>query len=485
MILRTCSSLILTAVLSIGLSACGATEDYETSNGSILWSDYKGFYSRTFSPDTGVYGMEALDNDLGNGQRAHNIVRTDFDGKREIIATVEPIIPMDIGQTILLVKDEEEERIVVVGAAYSSDKTGFSTVQVTSIDTTTINISSYTLYVSNTLFDATYVQFYGLAQDYGGRLIVRIGADAYEISPSGLSLFRPGNTPEGLDIPDIPEGTTRTVVSGLSQGMYVRIDYAEPETRPEDYRYTSATVSAYDEEYNLIWREELEHDSPLNYYYFSGDAGTRFNDVGLWRGIKHDWNGDGCKNFFTTISETGLGDIQKIKCDETTIYTTDESFYFKYEQLAEDNAFLISKMNLDNEIIEDYTFQYDPSVDSADLITIRLLDNGKLYVKFETFKDTTSSTTPENADEDFERQTTILILNEDLSLFSEIPIIKYRKVYRIYNYLPFFGYVHHYSDSTPDIGINDVNMSNENDIIFWGQINIKSRIISSRMGAIH
>lgn len=495
MILRTYSSLILIAVISIGLSACGGTEDYETSNGSILWSDYESNNHRLrFSPDTGFYQMESVEGaSLDSHEKAHNIVKIGFDGKREIIATVEPSIPMTAGQVMLLIKDEEGERIVVVGAVNSSDSYGLSTVHVTSIDTTTKNISSYILDVSDTQLPSTVIRIIPRAQDYGGRLAVQFEDDVYEVSPNGLSPIAPlGDSLahlqplEGLDIPDIPEEARRRVIAGYSQGIYVRIDYAEP-IISQDSQYKSATVSAYDEEYNLIWRKKLEPDSALyDYSYYSST--TYFNDLGIVREFRYS---DSCTDYLTTISETGLGDTQEFNCDEAGNYITDEPFYFKYQNLVEENAFLISKVNYNNETIEDYTFQYNPSVDSAEVVKIKLLDNGKLYVNFKTFEDTTSSSTPVNAEEDYENQTTLLILNEDLSLFSEIPIIKSRTVhtrYVIETYTQWGAIVYdrYYSDSTPEITIEDIIMSNNDDILFlaWGYDKEKTSR-SSRIGAIH
>jgi hypothetical protein len=436
--------------------------------------------------------MESVEGvSLDSHEKAHNIVRIGFDGKREIIATVEPSIPMTAGQIMLLIKDEEEERIIVVGAVNFSDSYGISTVHVTSIDTTTKNISSYILDVSNTPLPSTVIRIIPRAQDYGGRLAIQFGDDIYEVSPNGLSPIAPRGDSlahlqplEGLDIPDIPEEARHRVIAGYSQGIYVRIDYADP-ISSQDSQYTSTTVSAYDEEYNLIWRKELEPDSALYNYHFTI---TSFNDLGVVRKFKYTEN---CTDYLTTISEAGLGDTQEFNCDEAGTYITDEPFYFKYQNLVDDNAFLISKINYNNETIGNYTFQYDPSVDSAEITKIKLLDNGKLYVNFKTLKDTTSSATPVNADGDYENQTTLLILNEDLSLFSEIPIIKSRTIYRHYiiNTYTLYGtieYDHYYSDSTPEITIEDIVMSNNDDILFlaW-EYGKEKTSISSRIGAIH
>lgn len=476
MILR---QLFLLIVVSM-LSACGGTTDdtinYETSNGAVLWHrDSLGISERYFSRDYGTYlHRHEIDS---NGQEICNVSRQGHDGEIEVLFSSDRI--SSAGEYMTLIKGPDAEKVEYISFNMSPDDQYLS-IYVTYIDAATKKTTEYSLDISALELFLDYYDVHLGGASYGVDLALRLGGKDWSVSPLGLQVLndRLDQVPDNLDIPAIADGLERSFRTGYSQGMYMRVDYG---VLYAERRAISATVSAYDEGYNLLWRQDIEPSVYTQFYH-------EFTDTGLWINATFMARYLECSMSVFPISLTGLGELHRVACPPSASeIISPELSYFQGVVDATSKTMLISKKAIDNSVIAEYRYQLDKDLEEFGRPNLKLLENGKLAIKIYGSKNIKSWSTPWNAKTDIEVKNYVLILNSDFSLYADIELAKHRIVSRP-NLV--FDYEIYFEETTPFYRIDEIFMSTQGDIYFNGDYvdyfqDDPNDVVTPRVGVLH
>lgn len=464
------------------LAGCGGTTEetinYETSNGTILWSKHGPLVLAQLAEEQYFYGTDF--SDRINNRGTMEIYRTWLDGRTDISHTFQNV---DASPGLKLINvGTTNEAAIATRRLYLSD-VGYYQLFVDSVAGSDGSAHSFSKVIPEVNPNASFVAASGAAAapvvdfTYGSEGW-RIDADS--TVPFDVQVTEPevsfGYKPPVFDVTG--EHFQR---SGRGDGVMIYADFYITTFDPYARESVQTYLSAYDlSDGSLVWQRDLGRQNQAP----SGGFDVT-NDLIIVHTINDDVP-DGCSATAYTYSLTGSDNGHRIDCGPGTLRAITGQKYLTLEVPADADSYHVRRFNADNTADGQYTLYFGDDWDSVSLTSFTETDDGRYVLLLRTYRDNLGASSPWGADIDYYHQEHVLILNPDMTLNVDLETLSFRTVKRERMFLP--DYYVYMDEATPAWNFTAVHQTSTGVVLFEGEYSLQeesSPAQSTYYGVLH